>query len=127
MQSNTDKLTVTAVIIFFELKFAGRGEKDKISDRCFFFDERNRFYRPKPLKTVLVCKIQNNDVIRLKLCKTIELIKCNVCMKYEPSTKCSTPRINENRFMASSLQGSLEPDSKNTDQRIKASVVMFLD
>ena len=87
-----------------------------------FFDERNRFYRPKPLKTVLVCKMHKNDVITLKLCKTIELIICNVCVKYESSTKCTSPRIKENKFMSSSLQGPLEPDSKNTNQLIKTAV-----
>ena len=50
MQSNTDKLTVTAVIIFFELKFAGRGEKDKISDRCFFSTKETDFTDQSPLK-----------------------------------------------------------------------------
>ena len=53
-----------------------------------------------------------NNVITLKLCKTIELIKCNVCMKYEPSAKCKTPGIKENEFTTSSLQGPLEPVRK---------------
>ena len=89
----------------------------------FLFDEWNRFYRPKPLKTVLVCKMHKNDVITLKICETIELIKCNVCVKCEPSSKCTTPGIKENRFMISSFQGPLEPDSKNTEQLIKTAVV----
>ena len=59
----------------------------------------------------------------MKLCKTIELIKCNVCAKYEPSTKRTMPGIIENRIMTSSLQGPLEPDSKNTDQPIKTVMV----
>ena len=66
--------------------------------------------------------MHKNDVITLKLCKTIELIKCNVCMKYEPSTKCATQGIKENKFMTSSLQVSLETDSRNTDQLIKTAV-----
>ena len=59
----------------------------------------------------------------MKLCKTIELIKCNVCAKYEPSTKRTMPGIIENRIMTSSLQGPLEADSKNTDQPIKTVMV----
>ena len=59
----------------------------------------------------------------MKLCKTIELIKCNVCAKYEPSTKWTMPGIKENRIMTSSLWGPLEPDSKNTDQPIKTVMV----
>ena len=55
-------------------------------------------------------------------CKTIELIKCNVCMKYEHSTKWVTPGIKENRFITSSLQGPLKPDSKKTEQLIKSTV-----
>ena len=51
---------------------------------------------PKHLKTVLVCKMDKND-ITLKLCKTIELIKYNVCAKYEPFTKWATPGIKEKK------------------------------
>ena len=47
-------------------------------------------------------------------------------MKCEPSTKSAVPGIKENRFMTSSLQGPLEPDSKNTDQFIKTAVVNLL-
>ena len=47
-------------------------------------------------------------------------------MKYELSTKCTTPGIKENNFMTSSLQGPLEPDSKNTDQLTKTAVVNLL-
>ena len=70
--------------------------------------------------------MHKNGVITFKLCKRIELIKCNEWMKYEPSMKCTTPRIKENKFMISSLQGPLEPDSKNTDQLIKTAVVNLL-
>ena len=56
--------------------------------------------------------MHKNDVITLKLCETIELIKCNVCVKYEPSTKWTTSGIKENKFLTSSLQGPLEHDSK---------------
>ena len=66
------------------------------------------------------------QVITLKLCKTIELIKCNVSAKYEPSTKWAIPGIKENRFITSSLQGPLRPDSKNTDWLIKTGVVNLL-
>ena len=44
-------------------------------------------------------------------------------MKYEPSKNCTTTGIKENKFITSYLQGPLEPDSKNTDQLIKTSVV----
>ena len=47
-------------------------------------------------------------------------------MKYEPSTKCTMPGIKENKFMPSSLQGPLIPDSKNKDQLIKTAVVNLL-
>ena len=70
--------------------------------------------------------MHKNDVITLKLCKKIELIKCNVRVKYEPSTDWTTPGIKEYRFITSSLQGPLEPDSKNTDQLIKTAVVNLL-
>ena len=70
--------------------------------------------------------MHKNDVITLKLCKRIELIKCNVFVKYEPSAKWATPEIKENRFMTSCLQGPFEPDSKNTDQLIKNAVVNLL-
>ena len=70
--------------------------------------------------------MHKNDVITLKLCKTIELIKYNVCVKYEPSTSYKTPGIKENRFITLSLQGPLEPDSKNTDQLIKTAVINLL-
>ena len=43
-------------------------------------------------------------------------------MKYEPSTKCATQGIKENKFMTSSLQVSLETDSRNIDQLIKTAV-----
>ena len=46
-----------------------------------------------PLKTDLVCKMDKYDIITLKLLETIELIKCNVCAKYEPFTKWTTPEI----------------------------------
>ena len=62
----------------------------------------------------------------LKLCKTIELSKCNVSAKYESSTKWATPGIKENRFITSSLQDSLELDSKNTDWPIKTVEVDLL-
>ena len=81
----------------------------------------------KTPKNILVCKMHKNDVITLKLCKTMELIQCNVCMKYEHSTKFTTPGSKENRFMASSLQGSLEPDSKNANQLIKTVVIYLLN
>ena len=80
----------------------------------------------KTPKTVLVCKMHKNDAITLKLCKTTELIKCNVCVKHEPSAKWATPGIRENKFMTSSLQVPLEPDLKNTDQLIKTTVVNLL-
>ena len=70
--------------------------------------------------------MDKNDVITLKLCKTIEMIKCNVCAKYEPSTKWTMPGIKEKNFMTSTLQGSFEPDSQNTDQLIKTAVVNLL-
>ena len=70
--------------------------------------------------------MHKNDVITLKLCKTIELIKCNVCVKYEPSTKCTTPGIKENKSMTSSLQGPVKADSKNTDQLLKTAAVNLL-
>ena len=92
----------------------------------FFSDEWNRFYRPKPLKIVLVCKIDKNDIITLKLCKTIELIKYNVCAKYEPSTKWTMPGIKEKKIMVSSLQSPFEPDLQNTNQLIKTAVVNLL-
>ena len=47
-------------------------------------------------------------------------------MKYEPSTKCTMPGIEENKFMTSSLQGPLVPDSKNKDQLIKTVLVNLL-
>ena len=53
------------------------------------------------------------------------MIKCNVCMKYEASKQC-TPGIKKNKFMTSSLQGLLEPDSKNIDQSIKTAVINLL-
>ena len=62
----------------------------------------------------------------LKLCKTIELIKCNVCAKYEPFTKWTTSGIKEKKFMTSSLQDPFEPDPQNTDQLIKTAVVNLL-
>ena len=46
--------------------------------------------------------------------------------KYEPSTKWAMPGIKENRIMTSSLQGPLEPFSKNTDQPIKTVMVNLL-
>ena len=49
-----------------------------------------------------------------------------MCMKYEPSTKCTMPGIKENKFMTSSLQGPLVPDLKNKDQLIKTAVVNLL-
>ena len=70
--------------------------------------------------------MHKNHVIILKICKTIALIKCNVCVKYEPSTKWTTPEFKGNRFRTSSLQSPLEPDLKNTDQLIKTSVVTLL-
>ena len=92
----------------------------------FLFDKWNRFYRPMLLKTVLVFKMHINDVITLKLCKAIELIKCNVCVKYEFSTKWVTPGNKENRFMTSSFKGPLKPDSKNTYQLIISTVFYLL-
>ena len=56
----------------------------------------------------------------------MELIKFKVCVEYEPSTKCTTPGIKENKFMTSSLQGPLELDSENTDQLIKVAVLNLL-
>ena len=85
-----------------------------------------RIYRPKPLKTVLVCKMDKNDIITLKLWKTIELIKCNVWGKYEPFTKWTTPGIKEKKIMTSSLQDPFETLSQNTDQLIKTAVVNLL-
>ena len=79
-----------------------------------------------PLKTVLVCKMDKNDIITLKLCKTIELIKCNVCAKYELSAKWTMPDIREKKIMTSSQQGPFEPDSQNTDKLIKTAVVNLL-
>ena len=50
--------------------------------------------------------------------------KLNVmCVKYEPSMKWTMSGIKEKRFMKSSLQSPLKPDSKNTDQPIKNAVV----
>ena len=46
--------------------------------------------------------------------------------KYESSTKWATPGIKENRFITSSLQDTLEPDSKNTDWPIKTVEVDLL-
>ena len=91
-----------------------------------FFYEWNRFYRPKSLKTVLVCKMDKNHVITWKLCKRIELIRCNVCAKYEPFMKWKTTGIKEKKIMSSSLQGPFEPDSQNTDQLIKTAAVNLL-
>ena len=54
------------------------------------------------------------------------MIKCNVCAKYEPSTKWTMPGIKGKKFMTSSLQGPFEPDSQNTDQLIKTAVVNLL-
>lgn len=54
------------------------------------------------------------------------MIKCNVCMKFEPSKQCTTPGIKKNKFMTSSLQGLLESDSKNIDQSIKTAVINLL-
>ena len=71
--------------------------------------------------------MDKNDIITLKLCKTTELIQCNVCAKYEPSTKWETPGIKEKNFMMSSLQGPFEPDSQSTDQLIKTTVVNLLN
>ena len=113
---NTDELIVTAVINFLSRNLQGVAKNMK-SQTCgnfffffFFFDEWNQFYIAKSLKTVLICKMHKNDVIALKLCSTIELIKCNVCMEYEPSTKCTTPGIKKNKFMTSSLHGPFELD-----------------
>ena len=47
-------------------------------------------------------------------------------MKHEPSTKCTTPGIRENKFMTSSFQGPHEPNSKNTGQLIKTAVVNLM-
>ena len=49
-----------------------------------------------------------------------------MCVKYEPSTKWTTPEFKGNRFRTSSLQSPLEPDLKNTDQLIKTSVATLL-
>ena len=106
-------------LFFFFLSWNLKGVVKVIKSQTYWF------LRPEPLKTVLVCKIPKNDVITLKFSKTIELIKCNVCVKYEPSTKWTKPEIKE-RFMTSSLQGFLKPDSKNTDQLIKTAVVNLL-
>ena len=46
--------------------------------------------------------------------------------KYECSTKWATLGIKENRFITSSLQDPLEPDSKNTDWPIKTVEVDLL-
>ena len=46
--------------------------------------------------------------------------------KYESSTKWATPGIKDNRFITSSLQDSLELDSKNTDWPIKTVEVDLL-
>ena len=70
--------------------------------------------------------MDKNDIITLKLCKTIELIKCNVCAKYEPSAKWTMPGIKEKNIMTSALQGPFEPDSQNTDKLIKTAVVNLL-
>lgn len=53
------------------------------------------------------------------------MIKCDVFIKYEPSTKTTTLGIKENKFMMSSLQCPLKPDWKNTDQLIKPTVINF--
>ena len=70
--------------------------------------------------------MDKNQVITLKLCKRIELIRCNVCAKYEPFMKWTTPGIKEKKIMSSSLQGPFEPDSQNTDQLIKTAAVNLL-
>ena len=54
--------------------------------------------------------MDKNDIITLKICKTIELIKCNVCAKYEPSATWTMPGIKEKNIMTSALQGPFEPD-----------------
>ena len=54
--------------------------------------------------------MDKKDIITLTLFKTIELIKCNVCAKYEPSAKWTMPGIKEKKNMPSALQGPFEPD-----------------
>ena len=70
--------------------------------------------------------MDKNDIITLKLCKRIELIKCNVCAKYEPSAKWNMPGIKEKIIMTSALQGPFEPDSQNTDKLKKSFELTFL-
>lgn len=77
------------------------------------------------LKTVLICKMHKNDIIAWTFCKTIEMIKCDVFIKYEPSTKTTRLGIKENKFMMSSLQCPLKLNWKNTDQLIKPTVINF--
>ena len=69
--------------------------------------------------------MDKNDIITLKLCKTKELIKCNVCAKYEPSATWTMPGIKEKNIMTSALQGPFEPDSQNTDKLIKTFELTF--
>ena len=95
-----------------------------------FFYEWNRFYRPKSLKTVLVCKMDKNHVITLKLCKRIELIRCNVCGQWQKLIRCNVcgqwQKLKKKKIMSSSLQGPFEPDSQNMDQLIKTAAVNLL-
>ena len=70
--------------------------------------------------------MDKNHVITLKLCKRIELIRCNVCAKYEPFMKWTMAEIKEKKIMLSSLQGPFEPDSQNTDHLIKTAAVNLL-
>ena len=115
---NTDQLIVTAVINFLSWNLQGVAKVIK-SQTCVNFVS---FWRMKPIlktqtpKNVLVCKMRKNDVITSKLCKTIELIKYNMCVKYESSTKWATQGIKEQIYDV--MFAGSEPDS-STDQLIK--------